>query len=176
MGLTPSAWAQQIKPSPTLEIKSVADRLRREGKQVYDFGIGEMNPELPVPHLLKAAISQALMDDATHYSPEAGDPELLEAIHADLRLFGLSYSPSEIVVCPGPKDAVFKICLTMLNPTSRRNRLVTFAPTYESFENLPILLTGKPPIVLQTDAHFLPDPNQLADLLNQDDTIALIVY
>ena len=175
MGLMPSTWAQQIKPSPTLEIKSIADRLRQEGKQIYDFGIGEMNPELPVPHLLKAAISQALMDDATHYSPEAGDPELLEALHADLRLFGLSYSPAEIVVCPGPKDAVFKICVTMLNPTFRRNRLVTFAPTYESFENLPILLTGKPPIVLQTDAHFLPDPNQLADFLNQDDTIALIV-
>ena len=175
MALMPSAWAQQIKPSPTLEIKSIADRLRLEGTQIYDFGIGEMNPELPVPHLLKIAISQAVMDDATHYSPAAGDPELLEAIHADLRLFGLSYSPAEIVVCPGPKDAVFKICVTMLNPSFHRNRLVTFAPTYESFENLPILLTGKPPIVLQTDAHFLPDPNQLADLLNQDDTIAMIV-
>ena len=175
MGLMPSAWAQQIKPSPTLEIKSIADRLRLEGTQVYDFGIGEMNPELPVPHLLKTAISQAVMDDATHYSPAAGDPELLEAIHADLCGFGLNYSPSEIVVCPGPKDAVFKICVSMLNPTSHRNRLVTFAPTYESFENLPILLTGKPPIVLRTNADFLPDPNQLSDLLNQDDTIALIV-
>ena len=175
MGLMPSAWAQQIKPSPTLEIKSIADKLRLEGKQIYDFGIGEMNPEVPVPHSLKTAISQAVMEEATHYSPAAGDPELLEAIHADLCLFGLSYSPSEIVVCPGPKDAVFKICVTMLNPSSRRNRLVTFAPTYESFENLPVLLTGKPPIVLQTDPHFLPDPNQLADLLNQDDTIALIV-
>ncbi len=175
MGLTPSTWAQQIKLSPTLEIKSIADKLRLEGKQIYDFGIGEMNPEIPVPHSLKTAISQAVMEDATHYSPAAGDPELLEAIHADLCLFGLSYSPSEIVVCPGPKDAVFKICVTMLNPSSRRNRLVTFAPTYESFENLPILLTGKPPIILQTDPHFLPDPNQLADLLNQDDTIALIV-
>jgi len=175
MGLMPSAWAQQIKPSPTLEIKSIADRLRLEGKQVHDFGIGEMNPELPVPHLLKTAIAEAVMADATHYSPAAGDPELIEAIHADLHLFGLDYSPSEIVVCPGPKDAVFKICVTMLNPRSRRNRLVTFAPTYESFENLPILLTGKPPIVLQTDTHFLPDPNQLADLLNQDDTVALIV-
>ena len=175
MALMPSAWAQQIKPSPTLEIKAIADKSRREGKRVYDFGIGEMNPELPVPHLLKTAISQAVMEDATHYSPEAGDPELLEAIHADFRLFGLSYSPTEIVVCPGPKDAVFKICVTMLNPSSRRNRLVTFAPTYESFENLPILLTGKPPIVLETDGRFLPDPNQLDDLLNQDDTIALIV-
>lgn len=175
MGLMPSAWAQQIKPSPTLKIKSIADSLRLEGKQIYDFGIGEMNPELPVPHLLKTAISEAVMADATHYSPEAGDPELLEAVHVDLRLFGLNYSPSEIVVCPGPKDAFFKICLGMLNPSSRRNRLVAFAPTYESYENLPILLTGKPPIVLQTDAHFLPDPNELADLLKQDDTIALIV-
>ena len=175
MGLMPSAWAQQIKPSPTLEIKSIADRLRLEGKRIYDFGIGEMNPELPVPHLLKTAISQAVMDDATHYSPEAGDPELLEAIQADLRLFGLNYASSEIVVCPGPKDAFFKICVTMLNPNSHRNRLVAFAPTYESYENLPILLTGEPPIVLQTDAHFLPDPDQLANLLTQDDTIALIV-
>ena len=175
MGLMPSAWAQQVQPSPTLEIKSIADRLKLEGKQIYDFGIGEMNPELPVPHLLKTAISQAVMDNATHYSPAAGDPELLDAIHVDLRLFGLSYSPAEIVVCPGPKDAVFKVCVTMLNPSSRRNRLVAFAPTYESYEDLPILLTGKPPIVLQTDAHFLPDLNQLADLLNQDDTIALIV-
>ena len=175
MGLMPSTWAQQIKPSPTLEIKAIADRLRLAGKQIYDFGIGEMNPELPVPHLLKTAISQAVMEDATHYSPAAGDPELLEAIHADLRLFGLSYSPTEIVVCPGPKDAVFKICVTMLNPSSRRNRLVTFAPTYESYENLPILLTGKSPIVLQTDTHFLPDPNRLTDLLDTDDTIALIV-
>ncbi len=175
MGLMPSTWAQQIKLSPTLEIKAIADRSRLEGKQIYDFGIGEMNPELPVPHLLKIAISQAVMDDATHYSPAAGDSKLLEAIHADLCLFGLNYSPSEIVVCPGPKDAVFKVCVTMLNPSSRRNRLVAFAPTYESYENLPILLTGKPPIVLETDAHFLPDPNQLADLLNQDDTIALIV-
>ena len=176
MALMPSAWAQQIKPSPTLEIKSIADRLRLEGKQIYDFGIGEMNPEVPVPHFLKTAISQAVMEDATHYSPAAGDPELLEAIHADLRLFGLNYSPTQIVVCPGPKDAVFKICVAMLNPSSRRNRLVTFAPTYESFENLPILLTGNPPIVLQTDAHFLPDPDQFANLLNQDDTIALVVF
>ena len=175
MGLMPSAWAQQVQPSPTLEIKSIADRLKLEGKQIYDFGIGEMNPELPVPHLLKTAISQAVMDNATHYSPAAGDPELLDAIHVDLRLFGLRYSPAEIVVCPGPKDAVFKACVTMLNPSSRRNRLVAFAPTYESYEDLPILLTGKPPIVLQTDAHFLPDLNQLADLLNQNDTIALIV-
>ena len=175
MGLMPSAWAQQIKPSPTLEIKAIADRLRRAGKQVYDFGIGEMNPELPVPHFLKTAISRAVMADALHYSPAAGDSELLEAIHIDLRLFGLNYSSSEIVVCPGPKDAFFKICVTMLNSSSRRNRLVAFAPTYESYENLPILLTGKPPIVLQTDTRFLPDPDQLSDLLNRDDTIALVV-
>jgi aspartate aminotransferase len=175
MGLTLSTWAQQVKPSPTLEIKSIAEKSRQEGKQIYDFGIGEMNPEIPVPYLLKTAIAEAVMNDATHYSPTAGDPELLEAIHADFHLFGLNYSPSQIVVCPGPKDAVFKACVAMLNPGSRRNRLVTFAPIYESYENLPSLLTGKPPIVLQTDTCFLPDPNQLADLLNQGDTIALIV-
>ena len=79
MHLTPSTWAQKVKPSPTLEIKSIADALRREGKQVYDFGIGEMNPEIPVPHILKVAIAEAIMGDATHYSPAAGDPDLIDA-------------------------------------------------------------------------------------------------
>ena len=49
------------------------------------------------------------------------------------------------------------------------------APGYESFENIPMLLTGKPPILLETDAQFLPDPKKLADLLKQDPTIAAVV-
>jgi aspartate aminotransferase len=175
MGLTPSSWAQQVKLSPTLEIKSIADALRDEGKQVYDFGIGEMNPEIKVPYILKAAIADALNRDATHYSPAAGDAELLEAISADLRVFGLNYSPSQIVVCAGPKDAFFKACLTLLSPADRRNRLIAFSPIYESYENTPILLTGQPPIILPTDTHFLPNPDQLASVLSQDDTVALIV-
>ena len=175
MNLKPSIWASKLAPSPTLEIKSIADRLKQKGKTVYDFGIGEMNPEIKLPSILKTAISEAIMSDATHYSPAAGDPDLLSAISADLRHFNLTHTPSQIVVCPGPKDAFFKICLTIMGQSSSRNRLVAFAPVYESYQNIPVLLTGQTPILLPTNHHFLPDVTQLEELLKQDQTIALIV-
>ncbi|MCH2201254.1 MAG: aminotransferase class I/II-fold pyridoxal phosphate-dependent enzyme [Fuerstiella sp.] len=170
-----SPWARQLKSSPTLEVKAVADRLRADGVPVLDLGIGEMNPEIPVPSLIKQAMVDALDSDATHYSGERGDPELVSAISEDLARFGLSYSDQQIVVCPGPKDAIFKVALTILNSTVRRRRLLMFTPGYESFENIPVLVTGDPPIVLPTDSNFLPDPSKLDELLKTNDTIAAVV-
>ncbi len=170
-----SIWARQLKPSPTLEVKAVADRLREEGVPVLDLGIGEMNPEIPVPDLIKQGIADALQTDETYYSAQQGDPELVSAISEDLARFGLSYSEEQIVVCPGPKDAIFKVALTILNPTAHRRRLVMFTPGYESFENIPVLVTGELPVVLPTDSDFLPDPAKLDKLLKTDDTIAAVV-
>ena len=167
MSVPHSQWAQKLKPSPTLQIKAVADAMRSAGGKVFDFGIGEMNPEIPLPTNIKEAITKAFKEDATHYSPAGGDPELVEAIVDDLRQFQLDYSREQIVVCPGPKDAIFKAALALLNPSAKRHRLVMLAPGYESFENIPMLLTGKPPILLETDAQFLPEPERLADLLNK---------
>ena len=175
MPLPHSQWAQNLKPSPTLAIKAVADSLRCAGEEVFDFGVGEMNPQIPIPALLTEAMKSALDANETHYSPASGDGDLVEAIRVDLTRFKLEYSNDQIVVCPGPKDAIFKAALTLLDPTARRHRLVMFAPGYESFENTPMLLTGKPPVVLETDSQFLPDPDQLADLLRKDDSIAAVV-
>ena len=175
MSVPISPWARQLKPSPTLEVKAVADRLRAQGVPVLDLGIGETNPEIPVPALIKQAIADAVQADATHYSPQQGDPELVSAITEDLARFGHSYSDEQIVVCPGPKDAIFKIALTILNSTTHRRRLVMFTPGYESFENIPVLVTGEPPVVLPTDSRFLPDPTKLDELLTSDDSIAAIV-
>lgn len=175
MPLPHSEWAENLKPSPTLEIKAVADALRQKGENVFDFGIGEMNPEIPVPAIIKEGMREALDVDATHYSPASGDPELIDAIREDLERFHLGYSGEQIVVCPGPKDAIVKAALTLLNPTARRHRLVMLAPGYESFENVPMLVTGKPPILLETGLDFLPDPDRLAGLLQKDDSIGAIV-
>jgi aspartate aminotransferase len=175
MPLPHSEWARALKPSPTLEIKAVADALIAQGKDIVNFGIGEMNPEIPVPASIKAGIKDALDANATHYSPAPGDPELVDAIRGDLGHFGLTYSNEQIVVCPGPKDAIFKIALTVLNATARRHRLVMVTPGYESFENIPALVTGKGPILFDSDRNFLPEPDKLDDLLSKDDTIGAIV-
>ena len=91
-----------------------------------------------------------------------------------MELFGLHYAPDQIVVCPGPKDAIFKACLSLLNPRAERRRLLAFPPIYESYRSGPVLLTGEAPIFLDTDDHFLPDPDRLAEVLERDPSVALI--
>ena len=169
-----SSWARKVDPSPTLKSRSIAQQLKRQDKTVYDFGIGEMNPEIPVPPLLVEAMIEAIQNGAMHYSPAAGDSKLLDAISADMEVFGLRYDPEQIVVCPGPKDAIFKVCLSLLNPRAQRRRLLVFPPIYESYRSGSILLTGEPPIFVETDAHFFPDPHRLAEVLDRDSSVALI--
>ena len=175
MGLTTSEWALRLKSSPTLAIKALADDLAGDGQPIFNFGIGEMNPEIPVPDGLKAAIAEALSADATHYSPAAGAGALVEALASDLEHFGLNYTDSQIVVCPGPKDALFKTCLALLCPAQKRNRLLTFTPTYESFENVPVLVTGKDALLLETDANLHPEPDKLAKALEGDPSIKVVI-
>ena len=169
-----SSWAETVDPSPTLKSRSIAQKLKGQGRRVYDFGIGEMNPEIPVPSVLVDAMTEAIRQGHMHYSAAAGDPDLLEAISADMDLFGLHYAPDQTVVCPGPKDAIFKVCLSLLNPKAERRRLLAFPPIYESYRSGPFLLTGEPPIFLGTDDRFFPDPDQLADVLERDSSVALI--
>lgn len=174
--LTLSKNVVNIKPSPTLEVKKLADELRDRGEKIYDFGIGEINPEIETPGEFVEGIVSALRSGENHYAPAAGDEELLEAISNDLaKNFDLDYTPSQIVVCPGPKDALFKACLSVLESSAKRNRLIVFAPVYESFDRIPQIITGNPPVVLDTDKNFLPNLNQLEDLLKKDSTIAGVI-
>ena len=142
---------------------------------MYNFGIGEMNPEIPVPEPLKQWIVESLMADENQYSAAAGSPDLLEALASDFANFGLEHTPSQFVVCPGPKDAIFKACLALLDPEQSRNRLLTFTPAYESFENVPVLVTGKDALTLPTDENFYPIPNVLAQKLDDDPTIKVVI-
>lgn len=61
-----------------------------------------MNPEIPVPRLIKDELSKALQTDQTYYVGSRGDQELLEALSADFAAnFQLTYSPQQFVICAG---------------------------------------------------------------------------
>ena len=163
--------------SPTLAIKDTADAMRAAGTTLFDFGIGETNPEVPVPDIIKQTIASSTMDEENHYSPAQGDPALLEAISEDLATnFDIPTSVDQLCVCPGPKDAIFKAAMAMCNGRSHRRRFVCFAPIYESFISIPLLVGGEQPLVLSTDPKtFLPDPAELRAALEANDDICCVI-
>eukprot|EP01113_Clastostelium_recurvatum_P038056 TRINITY_DN5634_c0_g1_i3.p1 TRINITY_DN5634_c0_g1~~TRINITY_DN5634_c0_g1_i3.p1 ORF type:complete len:675 (-),score=46.37 TRINITY_DN5634_c0_g1_i3:11-2035(-) len=173
-----SSWALAMRKSPTHGIMGQVAEMRKQGIHVYDFGVGEMSPEIPLPSPVKDGMIQAIQDNKAFYSPAAGSPVLIEALIDDFsRNFNLQYDPSEIAILPGPKDAFFKACIAVLHPypTGNRRRVLTFAPIFECFDNIPILLTGLPPVVLQTDLNFLPKLDEFEEVLRTDDTIRLVI-
>src|SRR5216683_1253446 len=69
-----------ISVSSTMKVAADADRLRREGADVVDFGAGE--PDFPTPDNIKKAAIAAIDNNFTKYTPTGGTVELKQAICA----------------------------------------------------------------------------------------------
>ena len=67
-----------ISVSSTMKVAADADRLRREGVDVVDFGAGE--PDFPTPDNIKQAAIGAIDENFTKYTPAGGTQELKQAI------------------------------------------------------------------------------------------------
>src|SRR6266567_2258986 len=73
-----SERAAQLTPSLTLSIDSKAKAMKAEGIDVCGFGAGE--PDFDTPEHIKRAAIEALEAGFTKYTPNAGIPELRQAI------------------------------------------------------------------------------------------------
>jgi len=170
-----SAWAEMGPPSLINASVDAAEAFKASGNEVFDFCGGELHPTVVVPLSLKNAITHYIQHDFNHYVSPAGDPELLQALANDFRSnFGLDYSPKQITILAGGRDALFKATMAVLNPKAKRNKAIAFALVYEAFTALPPILTGINTIILQTNSNFYPIVEEVENLLDGDDTIGLI--
>lgn len=94
--------------SATLAIKDQCRELRRQGRRIFDFGLGQS--PFPVPGCVVEALRQA----AAHkdYLPVKGLPALREAV-ADFhrRTDGVELHPDHVLVGPGSKQLMFLVQL-----------------------------------------------------------------
>jgi len=98
----------RISESSTMKVAADADRLRREGVDVVDFGAGE--PDFPTPDNIKKAAIAALDANFTKYTATGGTVELKQAICARHREdYGTDYAPGECIVSVGGKHAIFNL-------------------------------------------------------------------
>ncbi len=139
-----SQRAQGIAPSATLAISAKAAALRAQGIDVVSFGVGEPDFDTPAP--IKRAAVAALDAGFTKYPlPVAGIPELRDAIVRKLaRENGLAYSPEEISVAIGGKNALYALMQAVVDPGTE---VVIPAPYWVSYVEMARLAGGKPVVV-----------------------------
>ena len=123
-----------ISVSSTMKVAADADRLRREGVDVVDFGAGE--PDFPTPENIKQAAIQAIAEDFTKYTAAGGTPELKQAICERHRHdYGTAYSPAECIVSVGGKHVIFNLMQVLLNAGDEVVIPVPYWVTYKDVVN-----------------------------------------
>jgi aspartate aminotransferase len=124
----------RISESSTMKVAADADRLRREGIDVVDFGAGE--PDFPTPGNIKQAAVAAIDANFTKYTPIGGTLELKQAIcdrhKAD---YGTSYAPGECMVTVGGKHAIFNLMQALISEGDEVIIPVPYWVTYKDVVN-----------------------------------------
>ena len=86
-----------------------------EGNRVYPFHLGDIN--LPTPSTVVEGSFKAIADGKTGYCPNAGIPQLREALAADVAAsHNTPYTAENVVMQPGGKPTIGKFILAMMNP------------------------------------------------------------
>ncbi len=138
-----SEKALGIKPSSTLSITERAGVLRKEGKDVISFSVGE--PDFDTPEHIKKAAIDAINEGFTKYTPTAGIIELRQAIAKKLKKDnGLDYDYTQIVINNGAKHSLVNALMAILNPG---DEVIIPAPFWLSYAEMVRIAGGTPVIV-----------------------------
>lgn len=132
---------------------------------IIKLTIGE--PDLNTPdHVKNAAIADIEANDS-HYAPQAGKPELLDAISKYLeRSLDVKYDPkTEICVTVGATGALNDVFMSILNPG---DKILVPTPVWALYFQL-IKLTGAIPVQIDTSKDgFILTPEYLKSVLQNE--------
>ena len=103
-----------LTTSPTMAVMEEAARLKAEGKEIIDFGVGE--PDFNTPDNIKQKGHEAIDKNFTRYTAAAGIKELREAVAAKYsRQYGANYTSSEVAVSCGAKHTLFNLAFVLFD-------------------------------------------------------------
>lgn len=154
-----------------MKVAADADRLRREGRDIVDFGAGE--PDFPTPDNIKQAAIRAIEQNFTKYTPAGGTQELKQAICDRHRTdFGTSYSPAECVVSVGGKHIIFNLMQVLLNPG---DEVIIPVPYWVTYKDV-VCYTGAKCVFVETDeaAGFALTASMIEPHLNERTRMVII--
>ena len=149
---------RSIKPSPTLAVAAKATRMKAEGKDIINLGVGE--PDFDTPQHIKDAGIAGINNGFTKYTAVGGTPSLKKAVCDKFkRDNGLDYAPNQVLVSCGGKQSFYNLAQAILNPG---DEVIIPAPYWVSYPDMVLLAEGKPVIVdAGIDQGFKITPAQL---------------
>jgi aspartate aminotransferase len=148
--------------SATREMTSLANQLRRNGRDIVVLSQGE--PDFPTPEHIREAAKRAIDRNESKYTDDAGTPALREAVARKFeRDNGLIFHPDQIQVGGGAKQLLYNALQATINTG---DEVVIPAPVWGSYIEM-VLLGGGRPVIVRCGAEkgFKITPEQLDDAI-----------
>ena len=148
----------QVTPSLTLAIDSLAKEMKKNGEDVCSFSAGE--PDFDTPTHIKAAAKKALDEGKTRYGPAAGEAGLRKAIAEKLlRDNQLAYNADNIIVTNGGKQSLYNLIMALIEAG---DEVIIPAPYWLSYPEM-VTLAGGTSVIVNTslENHYKITPEQL---------------
>ncbi|MBO8444811.1 MAG: aminotransferase class I/II-fold pyridoxal phosphate-dependent enzyme, partial [Bacteroidetes bacterium] len=113
--------------SPIRKLSPLADSAKSKGLKVYHLNIGQ--PDIQTPKCGLDALKD-IGRTVLEYSPSEGLLSLRRKLSEYYAVYGMDYSPGEIIVTTGASEALLFLFLTCLDPG---DEIITVEPTYANY-------------------------------------------
>ena len=142
MSLTARRW-QNLDGSLVANTAEHAERLRSQGREIFDLTSGE--PNFDTPSNAQAEAHRAIEQGDTKYTATDGSAAMKEAVRFKLaRDNGLDYPPDAICIGSGAKSLVFHALLALLD---QGDEVIIPIPAWSSFPGMAEIAGAKPVLV-----------------------------
>jgi len=137
---------EKLSPSLTLEITTLANELKSQGKDILSFSAGE--PDFDTPQVIKDAAIKAMNEGKTKYTAVDGIKPVKQAILNKLKKdHNLDYKLEGVVVSNGAKHSLFNLCQALINDG---DEVIIPSPYWVTYPEL-VLYSGGKPVFIKTD-------------------------
>ncbi len=166
-----AARVYNIKESETLKINSKVIELKKAGRDICSFTVGE--PDFRTPDHIIDACKKALDDGFTKYTATAGIPELRTAVSEyTRRKKHVECGMKNVLISSGAKPAIFNVLFTLIQ---EGDEVLIIKPYWVSYPPIVSLVKGKPVYVeSRTENGFEIDFDDLLSKINKN-TRAIII-
>ncbi len=104
---------EMVAHSPIRKFNGYAANAQQKGKKIYKLNIGQ--PDIETPKCFSEAIKDHISDTLT-YSESEGDLLLRGSISHYFKMYGMKYSPDEIIITNGGSEALSMAFSCILDP------------------------------------------------------------
>ena len=147
--------SRAVESLPRSGIRQIMELAWSAGGGVIHLEVGE--PDFPTPPHVVEAAHRAASDGFTRYTPNAGIPELREALANKVQeRNGIAAPPDRIVVTPGAVAGIYSAVAAVADPGAE---ILISDPSWPNYVLMTELLGIRPVrFPLSADDGFVPDP------------------